>query len=69
MNAKPMTDGQRLFWRGILAFARTTRRGRNVDLEAAADALALEQEIEARLQADEAPAQLVAEPTGENHAR
>ncbi len=51
---KPMTEGQRLFWKGILAFARATRRGNNVDLEAAQDALALEQEVARRLEADDA---------------
>lgn len=56
-----MTEGQRLFWRGILAFARATRRGKNVDLAAASDALALEQELEARLLADEERLGMVAE--------
>lgn len=58
---KPMTEGQRLFWKGILAFARATRRGKNVDLEAAADALALEQDIERRLEADDAHVRNVGE--------
>lgn len=61
---KPMTDGQRLFWKGILAFARATRRGKNVGLEVAADALALEQEVEQRLASDASQIAPAPEPIG-----
>lgn len=60
--AKAMTPEQRRFWAAVQLLARATRRGKTVDLEAAADALALEQEIQTRLDDDARPALLVAEP-------
>lgn len=59
--AKAMTPEQRRFWEAVQLLARATRRGKNVDLEAAADALALEQEIENRLADDDRGALRVAE--------
>lgn len=52
--SKLMTPEQREFWEAVQCLARATRRGKSVDLEAAADALALEQEIEARFAAEAA---------------
>lgn len=70
--AKAMTPEQRRFWEAVQLLARATRRGKTVDLEAAADALALEQEIQTRLDEDARPALLVAEPgakTGGSNGR
>jgi hypothetical protein len=47
-----MTEAQRQFWEDLRDLARARRCARRVPLEVAADALALEQEIEARLAAD-----------------
>jgi hypothetical protein len=55
-----MTQAQRAFWEGVRNFARVTRRSRSVELDVAADALALEQEIEERLRGEE-PLAAVAE--------
>lgn len=57
-----MTDDQRKFWKAVKALARATRRGANVDLECAADALTLEQEIDQRMFGEEQPMLAVAEP-------
>jgi hypothetical protein len=48
-----MTAAQRQFWEDVKSYARSIRCMRKVDLDVAADALALEQEIEERLQAGE----------------
>ena len=56
-----MTTAQRKFWEGVRDYARAVRRMRKVDLDVAADALALEQEIEQRLAEVPAAEQLVAE--------
>jgi hypothetical protein len=55
-----MTAAQRRFWEDVKSYARSIRCMRKVDLDVASDALALEQEIEARLQASDLAA--VAEP-------
>lgn len=57
-----MTDAQREFWVAVRDFASGFRRSKRVDLDVAADALALEQEIEERLAR---PELMVAEPTTE----
>lgn len=56
-----MTAQQRQFWISVKLLATATRRRRDVDYHAAADALALEEEIQARLDAAEQPALMVAE--------
>lgn len=58
-----MTQEQRRFWEDVRDFARARRCGRKVSLDVAADALALEQEISARLEASE-PLAAVAEERG-----
>lgn len=60
--ANRMTSGQRLFWEAVKALCAVTRRARNADLEAAADALELESQITNRLADDAALQQAVAEP-------
>lgn len=55
-----MTKAQRQFWEGVRDYAQAVRRSKRVDLDVARDALALEEEITARLL--EAPASAVAEP-------
>lgn len=50
-----MTTAQRQFWEAVRDFAQGYRRSRKVSLDVAADALALEQEIEARLSIEELP--------------
>lgn len=59
-----MSPAQRNFWEGVRDYARAIRRAKKIDLEVAADALALEQEIEERLAAD-APLAAVAEERAE----
>jgi hypothetical protein len=49
-----MTEAQRDFWEGVRDYARARRCARRVSLDVAADALALEQEIEMRMLADTA---------------
>lgn len=44
-----MSKGQEHFWSAVLGLARATRMARKVDLDAAADALALERQAEKRL--------------------
>lgn len=57
-----MTPEQRRFWEDVRDFARARRCGRRISLDVAADALALEKEIEQRLAAEE-PLAAVAEDT------
>ena len=47
-----MTNAQREFWEGVRDYARARRCAKRVSLDVAADALALEQEIEMRMLAD-----------------
>lgn len=66
-----MTTDQRRFWEDVREFARARRCARRVSLDVAADALALEQEIEERLaaDADAAPLAAVAEQSSTEERR
>lgn len=59
-----MTDHQRLFWSAVQALARVTREAPGQDKQAAADAWALEMEIQRRIDQDalQASQQVAEEP-------
>lgn len=71
--SKHLTPGQKVFWRTIQATAQLVWKADGADPEAAADALALDQEIESRFMADSESRLMVAEPKrktkGAKHGR